>query len=98
MRPSAGRLSLPVPSLVGGVSVRRSRDPRSGRASSNHRGRRRNIPMIIVHHLNNSRSQRVLWLLEELGLEYEVKGYQGDAKTMLAPPFLRAVPPLGNFP
>ena len=41
--------------------------------------------MIIVHHLNNSRSQRVLWLLEELGLEYQIKPYKRDAKTMLAP-------------
>jgi glutathione S-transferase len=54
--------------------------------------------MIIVHHLNNSRSQRVLWLLEELGLEYEVKRYQRDARTMLAPPELRAVHPLGKSP
>ena len=54
--------------------------------------------MIIVHHLNNSRSQRILWLLEELGLPYEVKRYQRDAKTMLAPPELRAVHPLGKSP
>lgn len=54
--------------------------------------------MIIVHHLNNSRSQRVLWLLEELGLDYEVKRYQRDAQTMLAPPELRAVHPLGKSP
>jgi len=54
--------------------------------------------VIVVHHLNNSRSQRVLWLLEELGLEYEVKRYQRDAKTMLAPPELRAVHPLGKSP
>jgi glutathione S-transferase len=54
--------------------------------------------MIIVHHLNNSRSQRVLWLLEELGLPYEIKRYQRDAKTMLAPPELRAVHPLGKSP
>ena len=54
--------------------------------------------MIVVHHLNNSRSQRVLWLLEELGLDYEVKRYQRDAKTMLAPPELRAVHPLGKSP
>jgi glutathione S-transferase len=54
--------------------------------------------MIIVHHLNNSRSQRVLWLLEELGLEYEVRRYQRDPKTMLAPPSLRAVHPLGKSP
>jgi len=54
--------------------------------------------MIIVHHLNNSRSQRILWLLEELGLPYEVKRYQRDAKTMLAPPELRSVHPLGKSP
>jgi glutathione S-transferase len=54
--------------------------------------------MIIVHHLNNSRSQRVLWLLEELGLAYEVRHYQRDPKTMLAPPELRAVHPLGKSP
>jgi glutathione S-transferase len=54
--------------------------------------------MIIVHHLNNSRSQRVLWLLEELGLEYEVKRYQRDSQSMLAPPELRAVHPLGKSP
>ena len=54
--------------------------------------------MIIVHHLNNSRSQRVLWLLEELGLGYEVRRYQRDPETMLAPPELRAVHPLGKSP
>lgn len=54
--------------------------------------------MITVHHLNNSRSQRVLWLLEELGLDYEIKRYQRDPKTMLAPPELRAVHPLGKSP
>jgi glutathione S-transferase len=54
--------------------------------------------MILVHHLNNSRSQRVLWLLEELGLPYEVKRYERDAVTMLAPPELRAVHPLGKSP
>lgn len=54
--------------------------------------------MIVVHHLNNSRSQRVLWLLEELGLGYEIKRYQRDPKTMLAPPELRAVHPLGKSP
>jgi len=54
--------------------------------------------MIIVHHLNNSRSQRVLWLLEELGVAYEIRRYQRDAKTMLAPPELRAVHPLGKSP
>lgn len=54
--------------------------------------------MIVVHHLNNSRSQRVLWLLEELGMAYEIKRYQRDPKTMLAPPELRAVHPLGKSP
>ena len=53
---------------------------------------------IVVHHLNNSRSQRVLWLLEELGLPYELKRYQRDPSTMLAPPELRAVHPLGKSP
>ncbi|HZV65011.1 MAG TPA: glutathione S-transferase [Telluria sp.] len=54
--------------------------------------------MLTVHHLNNSRSQRILWLLEELGLEYEIRKYQRDAKSMLAPPELRAVHPLGKAP
>ena len=54
--------------------------------------------MITVHHLNNSRSQRVLWLLEELGVPYEVKRYERDAKTMLAPPALLAIHPLGKSP
>jgi glutathione S-transferase len=54
--------------------------------------------MITVHHLNNSRSQRVLWLLEELALPYEIVHYQRDAQTMLAPPSLRAVHPLGKSP
>ena len=54
--------------------------------------------MITVHHLNNSRSQRVLWLLEELGLDYQVKRYERDAKTMLAPAELRAIHPLGKSP
>jgi glutathione S-transferase len=83
---------------------------RRGRAAV--RGRRRptgyaapapNLPappitMITVHHLNNSRSQRVLWLLEELGLDYEIRRYQRDPKTMLAPPELKAVHPLGKSP
>lgn len=54
--------------------------------------------MITVHHLNNSRSQRVLWLLEELGLDYEIQRYERDPKTMLAPASLRAVHPLGKSP
>src|SRR5262245_28828550 len=54
--------------------------------------------MIVVHHLNNSRSQRVLWLLEELGVPYELKCYQRDPETMLAPPEMKAVHPLGKSP
>lgn len=54
--------------------------------------------MIVVHHLNDSRSQRVLWLLEELAVPYEVKHYQRDAQTRLAPPELQAVHPLGKSP
>ena len=54
--------------------------------------------MITVHHLENSRSQRILWLLEELELAYEVKHYDRDPKTMLAPPSLKAVHPLGKSP
>ncbi|MEH2213329.1 glutathione S-transferase family protein [Nostoc sp.] len=54
--------------------------------------------MITVHHLNNSRSQRVLWLLEELGIEYEIEFYERDAKTMMAPESLRQVHPLGKSP
>jgi glutathione S-transferase len=54
--------------------------------------------MIIVHHLENSRSQRVLWLLEELGLPYEIKRYERNKATMLAPPELRRVHPLGKSP
>jgi glutathione S-transferase len=54
--------------------------------------------MIVVHHLENSRSQRVLWLLEELGLPYEVRRYERDPKTMLAPEALRQVHPLGKSP
>ncbi|MFN3433288.1 MAG: glutathione S-transferase family protein [Sphingomonas sp.] len=54
--------------------------------------------MIIVHHLENSRSQRVLWMLEELGLAYRIKRYERDRKTMLAPPELKRVHPLGKAP
>ena len=54
--------------------------------------------MIIVHHLENSRSQRVLWLLQELELPYEVRRYERDKKTMLAPPELKRVHPLGKSP
>jgi len=54
--------------------------------------------MITVHHLNDSRSQRILWLLEELGLPYELKVYKRDATTRLAPPELKAVHPLGKSP
>jgi len=54
--------------------------------------------MLVVHHLNDSRSQRILWLLEELGAPYEIKFYQRDATTRLAPPELQAVHPLGKSP
>jgi glutathione S-transferase len=54
--------------------------------------------MLTVHHLNNSRSQRVLWLLEELGLPYELKAYNRDTVTNLAPPELKSVHPLGKSP
>jgi glutathione S-transferase len=54
--------------------------------------------MIVVHHLNDSRSQRVLWLLEELAVPYRVERYQRDPKTMLAPRALREVHPLGKSP
>jgi glutathione S-transferase len=54
--------------------------------------------MIVVHHLNESRSQRVLWLLEELGLPYEIRHYARDATTRLAPAALQAVHPLGKSP
>jgi glutathione S-transferase len=54
--------------------------------------------MILVHHLENSRSQRILWLLEELGFDYQVRRYARDRKTMLAPPELRRIHPLGKSP
>jgi len=54
--------------------------------------------MIVIHHLNNSRSQRILWLLEELGLEYRIEKYSRDPKTNLAPPELLAIHPLGKSP
>jgi len=54
--------------------------------------------MIILHHLNNSRSQRILWLLEELEVEYEIKHYERDPKTMLAPKELKEVHPMGKSP
>ncbi|CAJ1891280.1 glutathione S-transferase family protein [Aeromonas salmonicida] len=54
--------------------------------------------MIILHHLNKSRSQRIIWLLEELGLPYQIKAYQRDATIFLAPPELKAIHPLGKSP
>ncbi|MBK1885107.1 MULTISPECIES: glutathione S-transferase family protein [Marinobacter] len=54
--------------------------------------------MITVHHLNNSRSQRILWMLEELGVPYEIQRYVRDAKTMLAPASLKKIHPLGKSP
>jgi len=54
--------------------------------------------VLTIHHLNNSRSQRILWLFEELGLDYQIVFYQRDAVTNLAPPELKAVHPLGKSP
>jgi glutathione S-transferase len=54
--------------------------------------------MLTLHHLNDSRSQRILWLLEELGAPYEMKPYQRDARSRLAPPELEAIHPLGKSP
>lgn len=54
--------------------------------------------MLTVHHLNDSRSQRILWLLEELEVPYEIKRYQRDAQTRLAPPELKKIHPLGKSP
>jgi glutathione S-transferase len=54
--------------------------------------------MLVVHHLNESRSQRILWLLEELGLPYEIQHHKRDAQTRLAPPELKAIHPLGKSP
>lgn len=54
--------------------------------------------MITVHHLNNSRSQRILWMLEELGVPYEIQRYERDPKTMLAPESLKKIHPLGKSP
>jgi glutathione S-transferase len=56
------------------------------------------FPEIVVHHLNNSRSQRILWLLEELGVPYELVRYERDRKTMMAPKALRDLHPLGKSP
>jgi glutathione S-transferase len=61
-------------------------------------GRAITASMLVVHHLNNSRSHRILWLLEELGHPYEIKRYERDPETLLAPPSLRAVHPLGKSP
>jgi hypothetical protein len=65
---------------------------------SDDRNNERADTMIVVHHLNNSRSQRILWLLEELNTPYRVETYRRDAKTNLAPSELRAVHPLGKSP
>jgi len=54
--------------------------------------------MITLHHLNNSRSQRIIWLLEELGVDYEIKRYERDLKSSLAPASLKAIHPLGKSP
>ncbi|MGS0679904.1 glutathione S-transferase family protein [Shewanella sp. 125m-7] len=54
--------------------------------------------MITLHHLNKSRSKRIIWLLEELGLDYKIKAYQRDSQTFLAPDELKAIHPLGKSP
>ena len=54
--------------------------------------------MIVVHHLNDSRSQRILWLLEELNVPYDIEHYRRDPQTRLAPPDLKAIHPLGKSP
>src|SRR6266568_4756751 len=59
---------------------------------------KRGNSMIVVHHLERSRSQRILWLLEELGVPYEVKEYKRDPQTQLGPPELKRVHPLGKAP
>src|SRR6187401_277940 len=87
MPATIGRVILKLHSWARWVRVRASSDLPSG-----------TLPMITVHHLNNSRSQRVLWLLEELELPYELVKYQRDRKTMLAPKELEAIHPLGKSP
>jgi glutathione S-transferase len=86
MRGGAPRMHRPRNLFLAGADHNRDRTPLCPAA------------MIIVHHLNNSRSQRVLWLLEELGIPYEIQKYERDAKTMLAPPALLKVHPLGKSP
>lgn len=54
--------------------------------------------MIVIHHLEKSRSHRIVWLMEELGLDYEIRAYGRDPKTIFAPPELKAVHPLGKSP
>ncbi len=54
--------------------------------------------MLTVHHLENSRSQRILWLLEEIGVDYEIRSYERDNQTSVAPPELVAIHPLGKSP
>ena len=88
--PAATSGGVPVRAALGGCAA--------GRADNAGPRPRRRAAMITVHHLNNSRSQRVLWLLEELGLPYEIEHYQRDPKTMLAPPSAARVHPLGKSP
>src|SRR5271165_1591641 len=92
----------PAYALAAPLASRRSRRLRRGLWAPDHRPKVARLPgeraMVILHHLNNSRSQRILWLLEELGAPYEIKRYQRDAVTNLAPPALKAVHPLGKSP
>ena len=76
-----------------GTAVRRCYTGATSYASS-----RQSRNMLTVHHLENSRSQRILWLLEELGIEYEIKRYGRDKETSLAPPELKDIHPLGKAP
>jgi len=90
-----GAARIPQARVAG--TVRRRRGPRNARPLIDPHAPEAPT-VIVVHHLNDSRSQRVLWLLEELGLPYEIRPYQRDAQTRLAPPELRAIHPLGKSP
>ena len=96
-RPPRVRCSTGSPSALARARSRRAGGISRRRLDLDGTSRRGRMTL-IVHHLNNSRSQRILWMLEELGLPYEIKRYQRDEKTMLAPPELKRVHPLGKSP